>query len=40
MFVFKGVSVNTFDLEEKEFPFIYGGDAPNTTAGYTGEESR
>ncbi|EXC19364.1 hypothetical protein L484_010381 [Morus notabilis] len=35
-----GVSVNTFELEEKEYPFIYGGNAPNTTAGYTGEEAR
>ena len=34
------MSVNTFDLEGEEFPFIYAGDAPNVTAGITGADSR
>ncbi|KAK8976699.1 hypothetical protein V6N11_057297 [Hibiscus sabdariffa] len=28
-----GATINTFDLEGKMYPFIYGGDAPNATLG-------
>ncbi|KAL2902526.1 Cucumisin [Bienertia sinuspersici] len=28
--VFEGTSINTFDLQNKTFPLIYGGDAPDT----------
>ncbi|CAJ1967806.1 unnamed protein product [Sphenostylis stenocarpa] len=31
---FYGVSVNTFDLKNKSYPLIYGGNAPNTTGGF------
>ncbi|KAK6933091.1 Subtilisin-like protease, fibronectin type-III domain [Dillenia turbinata] len=34
----QGVSINTFDFEDKMFPFVYGGDVPN--AGWNGSESR
>lgn len=26
----QGLSINTFDLKNKMFPIIYGGDAPST----------
>ncbi|KAK8350177.1 hypothetical protein E1A91_A06G180400v1 [Gossypium mustelinum] len=29
--IYEGVSINTFDLKNKTYPMIYGGDAPNTT---------
>ncbi|XP_062089437.1 cucumisin-like [Humulus lupulus] len=38
--VYEGISVNTFNLEEKLFPVIHGGNAPNKTGGFTSEESR
>ncbi|KAJ9684395.1 hypothetical protein PVL29_016720 [Vitis rotundifolia] len=37
--VFKGVSINTFELNDM-YPLIYGGDAPNTAAGFSGNISR
>ncbi|XP_024029247.1 cucumisin [Morus notabilis] len=37
---FEGFSINTFDLKDKMFPIIYGGDAPNTTAGIEQSFSR
>ncbi|KAL6326799.1 hypothetical protein AAG906_010976 [Vitis piasezkii] len=37
--VFEGVSINTFELNDK-YPLIYGGDAPNTAAGFSGNSSR
>ncbi|KAK8487225.1 hypothetical protein V6N11_013948 [Hibiscus sabdariffa] len=37
---YEGISINTFDLKNKTYPIIYGRDAPNTTAGYTGRSSR
>ncbi|XP_022139189.1 cucumisin-like [Momordica charantia] len=37
---FEGISVNTFQLEDKMFPLIYAGDAPNSTAGFNGSLSR
>ncbi|XP_028797592.1 cucumisin-like isoform X2 [Neltuma alba] len=37
---FEGISVNTFDLKEQQYPIIYGGDAPNTKAGIDGLSSR
>ncbi|OIW01973.1 hypothetical protein TanjilG_14062 [Lupinus angustifolius] len=30
---YEGISINTFDLKGEFYPIIYGGDAPNTTAG-------
>ncbi|KEH26821.1 subtilisin-like serine endopeptidase family protein [Medicago truncatula] len=37
---YEGVSLNTFDLEGKLYPIIYGGDAPNKLAGYNRHQSR
>ncbi|MED6170746.1 hypothetical protein PIB30_034013 [Stylosanthes scabra] len=36
----EGVSINTFNLKNKMFPLIYGGDAPNTAGGYNSSLSR
>ncbi|XWS07697.1 hypothetical protein CRYUN_Cryun41cG0012200 [Craigia yunnanensis] len=38
--IYEGISINTFDLKNEMYPIIYGGDAPNTTAQYTGRSSR
>ncbi|XVE69295.1 hypothetical protein DITRI_Ditri09bG0140400 [Diplodiscus trichospermus] len=38
--IYEGSSINTFDLKGKMYPFIYGGLAPNTSGGYTSEDSR
>ncbi|XVF23986.1 hypothetical protein REPUB_Repub13aG0087400 [Reevesia pubescens] len=38
--IYEGTSINTFDLKGKMYPFIFGGAAPNTTQGYTSEDSR
>ncbi|XP_042955329.1 cucumisin-like isoform X2 [Carya illinoinensis] len=38
--IYEGISINTFDLKNKMYPMIYGGDAPNTTAGSQGSYSR
>ncbi|KAL9675661.1 hypothetical protein QQ045_003865 [Rhodiola kirilowii] len=38
--VFKGISLNTFQIGNKKYPLIYGGNAPNTTRGFTGNMSR
>ncbi|KAK2968586.1 hypothetical protein RJ640_009414 [Escallonia rubra] len=35
-----GISINTFDLKNVSYPMIYGGDAANTTGGFTGSTSR
>ncbi|XVE69290.1 hypothetical protein DITRI_Ditri09bG0139900 [Diplodiscus trichospermus] len=32
--IYEGISINTFDLKNEIYPLIYGGDAPNTTAGF------
>lgn len=36
----QGLAINTFELEDKMFPIIYGGDAPNTSAGFGPSKSR
>lgn len=36
----QGVSINTFDLQNVMYPLIYGGDAANTTGGFTNASSR
>ncbi|EOY17971.1 Subtilisin-like serine endopeptidase family protein [Theobroma cacao] len=38
--IYEGTSINTFDLKEKMYPFIFGGVAPNTSQGFTSEDSR
>ncbi|XP_035548784.1 cucumisin-like isoform X1 [Juglans regia] len=38
--IYEGISINTFDLKNEMYPIIYGGDAPNTTAGFEGSSSR
>ncbi|XP_031274011.1 cucumisin-like [Pistacia vera] len=38
--VYDGNSINTVDLKGQMLPLIYGGDAPNRTAGADGSESR
>ncbi|XP_022764505.1 cucumisin-like [Durio zibethinus] len=38
--IYEGSSLNTFDLKGKMYPFIFGGAAPNTSLGYTSEDSR
>ncbi|KAM0948336.1 putative cucumisin [Dioscorea sansibarensis] len=37
---YQGPAVNTFDLKDTMYPLLYGGDAPNTSAGYDGSTSR
>ncbi|PPD86543.1 hypothetical protein GOBAR_DD16497 [Gossypium barbadense] len=37
---YEGTSINTFDLKGKMYPFIAGAAAPNTSQGYTSEDSR
>ncbi|KAL5568990.1 hypothetical protein UlMin_025565 [Ulmus minor] len=32
--IYQGLSINTFDLKNKMFPIINGGDAPNTTSDF------
>ncbi|OAY38520.1 cucumisin isoform X2 [Manihot esculenta] len=38
--IYEGLSINTFDLGNTMYPVIYGGEAPNQTAGYDGISSR
>ncbi|KAB1217805.1 Cucumisin [Morella rubra] len=38
--IYKGSSINTFDLPNEIYPLIYGGDAPNITAGFYSSSSR
>ncbi|XVF83794.1 hypothetical protein PTKIN_Ptkin16aG0521000 [Pterospermum kingtungense] len=38
--VYEGTSINTFDLNGKMYPFIYGAAATNTSQGATSEDSR
>ncbi|KAE8718059.1 Cucumisin [Hibiscus syriacus] len=38
--IYEGTSINIFDLKGKMYPFIAGGAAPNTSQGYTSEDSR
>ncbi|XVE99666.1 hypothetical protein REPUB_Repub03eG0219500 [Reevesia pubescens] len=38
--IYEGTSINTFDLKGKMYPFIFGGAAPNTSQGYSSEDSR
>ncbi|KAI6681010.1 hypothetical protein NL676_034891 [Syzygium grande] len=37
---YKGISINTFNLKRDMYPIIYGGNAPNVSAGYNGSKSR
>eukprot|EP01018_Ginkgo_biloba_P040199 Gb_37570 [translate_table: standard] len=34
---FTGVAINTFSMEKPWYPLIYGGDAPNTSAGFSSD---
>ncbi|KAL3523906.1 hypothetical protein ACH5RR_016740 [Cinchona calisaya] len=38
--IYQGVTVNTFQLNNKLYPLVYGGDVPNTAAGFNSSESR
>ncbi|XP_022941974.1 cucumisin-like [Cucurbita moschata] len=38
--IFQGFTINTFDLQQKQFPLIYAGNAPNISGGFTGATSR
>ncbi|XP_059457509.1 cucumisin-like [Corylus avellana] len=38
--IYEGISINTFDLKNKQYPIIYGGDAPNTRKGFQSSDSR
>ncbi|CAN1122512.1 unnamed protein product [Linum perenne] len=38
--IYNGSSLNTFEPRRNMYPLIYGGDAPNKTAGYDGSISR
>ncbi|KAK9950765.1 hypothetical protein M0R45_006234 [Rubus argutus] len=38
--IYEGLSPNSFDLKGKFYALIYGGDAPNTTAGTAASDSR
>ncbi|KAJ7960184.1 putative Cucumisin [Quillaja saponaria] len=38
--VYEGLSINTFDLENKNYPMIYGGDVPDTRNGFNRSQSR
>jgi len=40
LFNIQGVSVNTFDLKNESYPFIYGRNAPNISGGYNSSISR
>ncbi|XVE69297.1 hypothetical protein DITRI_Ditri09bG0140600 [Diplodiscus trichospermus] len=37
---YEGTSINTFDHNGKMYPFIYGGDAPDISEGFTSDDSR
>ncbi|XP_074349649.1 cucumisin-like [Apium graveolens] len=37
--VYEGIAVNTFNLSGT-YPIVYGGDIPNSAAGFSGEDSR
>ncbi|XP_059625397.1 cucumisin-like [Cornus florida] len=36
---YEGYTINTFDMKD-QYPLVYGGDVPNTRAGFDGSESR
>uniref|UniRef100_A0A7N0TQ85 Cucumisin n=1 Tax=Kalanchoe fedtschenkoi TaxID=63787 RepID=A0A7N0TQ85_KALFE len=38
--IYQGVSLNTFDIGNRQYPLIYGGNAPNSTGGFDGNTSR
>ncbi|KAE7996707.1 hypothetical protein FH972_001407 [Carpinus fangiana] len=38
--IYEGISINTFDLKNKQYPLIYGGHAPNTKKGFQSSISR
>uniref|UniRef100_A0A0A0KNZ5 Cucumisin n=1 Tax=Cucumis sativus TaxID=3659 RepID=A0A0A0KNZ5_CUCSA len=38
--IYQGFTINTFDLEGKQYPLIYARDAPNIAGGFTGSMSR
>ncbi|KAA0051581.1 cucumisin-like [Cucumis melo var. makuwa] len=37
--IYQGYTINTFDLEGKQYPLIYARDAPNIAGGFTGSMS-
>ncbi|KAJ6814974.1 cucumisin-like [Iris pallida] len=37
---YEGVAINTFELNKTSYPLVYGGNVPNTSAGYDGSTSR
>ncbi|XXG40651.1 hypothetical protein AAC387_Pa01g1317 [Persea americana] len=37
---YEGVSINTFQLKNYTYPLVYGGNVPNTSAGYDSSMSR
>ncbi|RWR79430.1 cucumisin-like protein [Cinnamomum micranthum f. kanehirae] len=37
---YEGVSINTFQLKNRTYPLVYGGNVPNTSAGYDSSMSR
>ncbi|XP_038874300.1 cucumisin-like [Benincasa hispida] len=37
---FNGVTINTFDLNGTQYPFVYAGNVPNVTGGFNGSISR
>ncbi|KAH7678177.1 Peptidase S8 subtilisin-related protein [Dioscorea alata] len=38
--IYEGAAVNLFNLGKNMYPLVYGGDVPNTSAGYNGSISR
>ncbi|KAM7494847.1 hypothetical protein LguiB_029456 [Lonicera macranthoides] len=38
--MYQGVSINTFKLNNRLYPLIYGGDAPNVAGGFNSSKSR
>ncbi|PIM98682.1 Cucumisin [Handroanthus impetiginosus] len=37
---YEGVSINTFVLQDENYPLVYGGNVPNTAGGFDGSTSR
>lgn len=40
MYLFQGIAVNTFTLEQDSYPLVYGANVPNTAGGFDGSSSR
>lgn len=36
----QGVAINTFDLQGRQYPLVYGGDVPNIAGGFNSSFSR